>query len=73
MPQNLPTVAASVPEPNVILKSMPHPVILLNRDLVIEYVNDSAEEFFAASSALLLGHPLKEIVAFGSPVIALIE
>lgn len=73
MPQNLPTVAASVPEPNVILKSMPHPVILLNRDMVIEYVNDSAEEFFAASSALLLGHPLKEIVAFGSPVIALIE
>jgi two-component system, NtrC family, nitrogen regulation sensor histidine kinase GlnL len=61
------------PEANVILKSMPHPVILVDRDSRIEYVNDSAEEFFAASSAMLLGHPLSEIVAFGSPVLALIE
>ena len=61
------------PEANVILKSMPHPVILVNRDMRIEYVNDSAQEFFAASSAMLLGHPLSDIVAFGSPVIALID
>ncbi|HAC59337.1 nitrogen regulation protein NR(II) [Parvibaculum sp.] len=61
------------PEANVILKSMPHPVILVDRDMRIEYVNDSAQEFFAASSAMLLGHPLSDIVAFGSPVIALID
>lgn len=61
------------PEANVILKSMPHPVVLIDRDMRIEYVNDSAQEFFAASSAMLLGHPLSEIVAFGSPVLALIE
>ena len=61
------------PEANVILKSMPHPVLLIDRDMRIEYVNDSAEEFFAASSAMLLGHPLNDIVAFGSPVLALIE
>jgi len=61
------------PEANVILKSMPHPVLLIDRDMHIEYVNDSAEEFFAASSAMLLGHPLNDIVAFGSPVLALIE
>lgn len=62
----------SRPEANVILKSMPHPVLLVDRDSRIEYVNDSAEEFFAASSATLLGHPLSDIVAFGSPVLALI-
>lgn len=61
------------PEANVILKSMPHPVILVDREMHIEYVNDSAEEFFAASSAMLLGHPLSDIVAFGSPVLALID
>ena len=61
------------PEANVILKSMPHPVLLIDRDMHIEYVNDSAEEFFAASSAMLLAHPLNDIVAFGSPVLALIE
>lgn len=61
------------PEANVILKSMPHPVLLIDRDMRIEYVNDSAEEFFAASSAMLLGQPLNDIVAFGSPVLALIE
>lgn len=61
------------PEANVILKSMPHPVILVDREGRIEYVNDSAEEFFAASSAMLLGHRLNEVVAFGSPVLALIE
>ncbi|MAM93428.1 ATP-binding protein [Parvibaculum sp.] len=61
------------PEANVILKSMPHPVLLVDREMRIEYVNDSAEEFFAASSSMVLGHPLSEIVAFGSPVLALID
>lgn len=61
------------PEANVILKSMPHPVMLIDRDKRIEYVNDSAQEFFAASSAMLLGHSMSDIVAFGSPVLALID
>ncbi|MBX3507218.1 two-component system sensor histidine kinase NtrB [Parvibaculum sp.] len=65
--------AGGPPEANVILKSMPHPVLLIDRDKRIEYVNDSAQEFFAASSAMLLGHPLSDIVAFGSPVLALID
>jgi two-component system nitrogen regulation sensor histidine kinase GlnL len=65
--------AGGTPEANVILKSMPHPVLLIDREMRIEYVNDSAQEFFAASSAMLLGHPLSDIVAFGSPVLALID
>lgn len=69
--QSLP--AGAPPEANVILKSIPHPVILVDRDSRIEYVNDSTEEFFAASSAMLVGHLLNEVVAFGSPVLSLIE
>ena len=61
------------PEATVILKSIPHPVILVDRDSRIEYVNDSTEEVFAASSAMLVGHPLSDVVAFGSPVLSLIE
>ncbi|MBX3503876.1 MAG: nitrogen regulation protein NR(II) [Parvibaculum sp.] len=61
------------PEASVILKSMPHPVMLIDRDKRIEYVNDSAQEFFAASSAMLLGHSMSDVVAFGSPVLALID
>ncbi len=62
-----------LPQAAAILNAMPHPVIMVDRDLSIEYVNDSAEQFFAASAAVLLGHPLREIVAFGSPVLSLIE
>lgn len=65
--------AGAPPEATVILKSIPHPVILVDRESCIEYVNDSTEEFFAASSAMLVGHPLSDIVAFGSPVLSLIE
>lgn len=69
--QSLPIGAP--PEATVILKSIPHPVILVDRDSRIEYVNDSTEEFFAASSAMLVGNRLNEVVAFGSPVLSLIE
>ncbi|WP_370690672.1 nitrogen regulation protein NR(II) [Parvibaculum sp.] len=65
--------AGALPEASVILKSIPHPVILVDRNSRIAYVNDSTEEFFAASSAMLVGHPLSDVVAFGSPVLSLIE
>ncbi|MBA4208094.1 MAG: two-component sensor histidine kinase [Parvibaculum sp.] len=65
--------SGGTPEASVILKSMPHPVMLIDRDKRIEYVNDSAQEFFASSSAMLIGHSMSDIVAFGSPVLALVD
>jgi len=62
-----------LPAASAILNAMPHPVIMVDRDMRIEYVNDSAEQFFAASAAVLLGHPLNDIVAFGSPALSLVE
>ena len=74
MSRAIETSATSVPpEAAVILKAMPHPVILIDSNQRIEYVNDSAQEFFSSSSALLEGHRLDEIIAFGSPVLSLIE
>ena len=52
---------------------MPHPVIMVDRHLRIEFVNDNAEQFLAASSAMLMGQPLSNVVPFGSPVLALTE
>jgi len=62
-----------LPEAAAILNAMPHPVIMVDQEMRIEYVNDSAEQFFAASAAVLLGHPLSDVVAFGSPALALVE
>lgn len=62
-----------LPEASAILNAMPHPVLMVDRDMRIEYVNDSAEHFFAASAAVLIGHPLSDIVAFGSPALSLVE
>ena len=57
---------------SVILNAMPHPVIAVTENMRIEYVNDAAEQFFDASRAVLLRHPLTEIVSFGSPLLALV-
>jgi len=63
----------TLPDPTAILNAMPHPVIMVDRDLRIEFVNDNAEQFLAASAAMLMGQPLSNVVPFGSPVLALTE
>ncbi|MEQ9144725.1 MAG: nitrogen regulation protein NR(II) [Parvibaculaceae bacterium] len=60
------------PDTTQILNAMPHPVITVSDDLRAEFVNDAAEQFFDASRAVLMRHPLTEFVSFGSPLLALI-
>ncbi|MBI1261758.1 MAG: PAS domain-containing protein [Rhizobiales bacterium] len=67
------TKAGPPPDATIVLNAMPHPVIILDKHLHIEYVNDSAQQFFQASAAILVGHLLNDFVAFGSPVLTLIE
>ena len=57
----------------LILKSLPHPVLVIARDGVASYVNDAAEVFFGAGASVLTRHPLREFVPFGSPLLELIE
>jgi len=58
---------------DAVLDALPHPVIMINADDKIANANAAAESFFEASLPLLRRHRLKDIVPFGSPLLALIE
>lgn len=61
------------PNAEVILNTIPHPVLVLSRDLRLIFSNDAAEQFFAVSSTVLKRHPLSDILSVNSPLVALIE
>ena len=55
-----------------VLGAMPLPIVVIDEDLRFAYVNDQAEQFFAASAAVLVGQSITAHVPFGSPILALI-
>lgn len=57
---------------DILLDGLPHPVLLLGEGNRIEYANERAEDFFQASAGQLRRQTLDEIIAFGSPLLALI-
>ncbi len=57
----------------LILKSLPHPVLVIAEDDVASYVNDAAEVFFGVGASVLTRHPFSEFVPFRSPLLLLIE
>jgi two-component system nitrogen regulation sensor histidine kinase GlnL len=67
-----PSQPPSIP-PEVLLGALPHPLLVIGPDLRIAYANDAAEDFFQMSAAVLARHTLGEVVAFGSPLLALVE
>src|SRR5271166_6752232 len=58
---------------DAILDALPHPVIMVAADGRIANANAAAESFFEASLPLLRRHVLRELVPFGSPLLALTE
>jgi two-component system nitrogen regulation sensor histidine kinase GlnL len=56
-----------------LLDGLPHPVLLLGADNAILYANAPSEDFFQASATFLKRQSLDDIVAFGSPLLALID
>jgi two-component system, NtrC family, nitrogen regulation sensor histidine kinase GlnL len=58
---------------DAVLDALPHPVIMIAADGRIANANAAAESFFEASLPLLRRHRLRELVPFGSPLLALIE
>jgi two-component system nitrogen regulation sensor histidine kinase GlnL len=58
---------------DAVLDALPHPVIMISADGRIANANAAAESFFEASLPLLRRHMLRELVPFGSPLLALIE
>jgi two-component system, NtrC family, nitrogen regulation sensor histidine kinase GlnL len=56
-----------------VLNSLPHPVIVVAPDGRIADANVAAEHFFESSVMLLRRYALRDVVPFGSPLLALIE
>ena len=56
-----------------LLGALPHPMLVIGDNLAIDYANTAAEDFFQMSVGVLCRRSLTEIVAFGSPLIALVE
>lgn len=67
-------VMSNVPTPSdAIINALPHPVITVSGSGQIADANVAAEQFFEASLAVLRRHQLRDLVPFGSPLLALIE
>lgn len=60
-------------ESDLLLATLPHPVIVVGDANSILYVNASAEAFLSASQTLLCRTTLNEVVTFGCPLLALVE
>jgi two-component system, NtrC family, nitrogen regulation sensor histidine kinase GlnL len=58
---------------DALLDALPHPLLVIGRNLAIEYANTAAEDFFQMSAGVLCRHSLPDVVAFGCPLIALVE
>ena len=58
---------------DVVLNALPHPVLMVSEDGSIADANVAAESFFEVSVPVLRRYNLRELVPFGSPLLALIE
>jgi len=67
VPAPVPVIAS-----DVLLNAMPHPVLVVRGDNQIVYANFAAEVFFSASETVLRRRQIDELVAFSSPLLALV-
>lgn len=56
-----------------LVDALPHPLLVIGKGLSIDYANTAAEDFFQMSAGVLCRHSLPDVVAFGCPLIALVE
>jgi two-component system, NtrC family, nitrogen regulation sensor histidine kinase GlnL len=72
---NKPVPMATLPSrtADAVLNALPHPVFMVSADGWIANANAAAESFFDASLPLLCRHTVRELLPFGSPLLALIE
>jgi two-component system nitrogen regulation sensor histidine kinase GlnL len=67
------TRSAHAPGAEAILNALPHPVVVIGSDAKIVEANVAAEDFFDMSMTMLRRYSLRDLVPFGSPLLALIE
>src|SRR3984885_13940442 len=58
---------------DAVLNALPHPVIVVSPDGKVIDANAAAEAFFEVSVSLLRRHLLRDLVPFGSPLLALVD
>ncbi len=68
-----PMPAGAVPDGAALLAAVPNPVIALDRGGTVRFVNPAGEQFFGASAAALLGHPLADVIVPQSPLFVLAD
>jgi two-component system nitrogen regulation sensor histidine kinase GlnL len=59
-------------EHDLLLAALPHPILVLGEDERVLYANAAAESFFSLSQGVLKRQTLPEIIAFSSPLAALV-
>jgi two-component system nitrogen regulation sensor histidine kinase GlnL len=60
-------------EHDLLLAALPHPILVLGEDDRVLYANAAAESFFSLSQGVLKRQKLADIIAFSSPLGALVE
>lgn len=60
-------------EHDLLLAALPHPILVLSTDNGIVYANPAAEQFISLSQAVLKRQRLDEVLAFGCPLLALLD
>jgi len=58
---------------DTVLNALPHPILMIAPDGKIAEANVAAEAFFEVSIPLLRRHALRDLVPFGSPLLALVD
>ncbi|MEQ1769038.1 MAG: ATP-binding protein [Devosia sp.] len=56
-----------------VLQALPQPVIVVDEHRNVIFVNYAAEAFFGSSSSVLTRQRLDEVIAFGSPIVGLVQ
>ena len=64
---------AATERADLTLNALPHPVVRVDVNGCIAFVNGAAEAFFHASASALEGRALEGFLPFGTPLIALVE
>jgi len=67
------TSALSESTSTAVLQALPQPIVVCGENHRIIFVNYAAEAFFGASLSVLTRQRLDDIIAFGSPIITLVE
>ena len=58
---------------DLLLAALPHPILVLGDNNSVVYVNASAESFLSTSAAVLKRARLDDVIAFGCPLLSLLE